>query len=264
MKQHVVAGNWKMNTSRTEAVDLVDAIRGGVSARSLPSSLDVVICPPFVWLEQTVGTLNSDRGTPMPGRSPIACGAQDCHHEINGAFTGDVSAAMIADIGCSYVIVGHSERRQYHGETNAVVARKIAAAVNAGLRAIVCVGETAQERAEGSTVAVVTRQIDEIIDGAGAEAIRASVVAYEPLWAIGTGVAASPEQAQEVHAVIRARLSAHGTPATPILYGGSVNASNAVEYFACHDIDGALVGGASLSAGTFLSVIDAACTAWAD
>lgn len=263
MKQHVVAGNWKMNTSRSEAEELVDAIRNGVSADLLSSSLDVVIFPPFVWLEQTIGSLNTNHG-PMPGKSPIICGAQDCHHEIRGAFTGDVSAAMIADTGCSYVIVGHSERRQYHGETNAVVARKIAAAVSAGLRPIVCVGESAEERAAGCTAAVVTRQIDEIIDGVGAEAIRASVVAYEPLWAIGTGIAASPEQAQEAHAVIRARLSAHGAPATPILYGGSVNALNASAYFACQDIDGALVGGASLSADTFLSIIDAASAAWAD
>lgn len=262
MKQHIVAGNWKMHTNRSEASDLATGIRNGVAARRLPASMDIVVCPPFVWIEHVISSLNGGAGAPDARASRIACGAQDCHHESKGAYTGDISAPMIAELGCSYVIVGHSERRQYHGETNEHIAQKVLAALGAGLRPIVCVGETAEERTAGRTADVVGRQIDQITAGAGATAIGASVIAYEPLWAIGTGVAASPEQAQEVHAMIRSRLLQLGASTTPILYGGSVNASNAATFFACPDIDGALVGGASLSADSFMSIIDAACAAW--
>lgn len=258
MKQRIVAGNWKMHTRRGEASDLVAGILHHVGQLTLPDSLDVVVCPPFVWIEQTVAALHGARSM-CPS---VHCGAQDCHEEISGAYTGDVSAQMIADIGCDYVIVGHSERRQYYGESNSRVARKLRAALAAGLRPIVCVGESADERTSGRTVDVVTQQINELVDGAGADALNASVIAYEPLWAIGTGVAASPEQAQEVHHTIRVRLTELSAPSTPILYGGSVNALNASAYFQCADIDGALVGGASLNADVFVSIVSAAVAAW--
>lgn len=264
MKQRIVAGNWKMHTNRSEALELVMGILDGVGSRTLPKSLDIVVCPPFVWIEHIISSLNGGTAPQRTSSSPIVCGAQDCHHELKGAYTGDISAPMIADLGCRYVIVGHSERRQHHGETNERIAQKVVAAREAGLRPIVCVGETAQERAEGRTADVVGQQIDAILAGAGSAVMNESVVAYEPLWAIGTGVAASPEQAQEVHAMIRARLNQHGAPATALLYGGSVNASNAASFFACPDVDGALVGGASLAADTFLSIINAACAAWSE
>jgi triosephosphate isomerase len=262
MKQRVVAGNWKMNTLMHEAWRLVEEIQQDVDARSIPSNIDIVVCPPFPWISDTVVRLSGNRGAAEP--SVIRCGAQDCHHEASGAFTGDVSASMLVDIGCRDVIVGHSERRQYHGETNELIARKITAALRAGLRPIVCIGESLDERALGRTAEVVSTQIDQLVAHAGADALSASVVAYEPLWAIGTGVAATTDQAQEVHALIRSRLSTHGAPDTPILYGGSVNATNAADYFACPEIDGALVGGASLSSTTFLAIISAACAAWAE
>jgi triosephosphate isomerase len=264
MKQRIIAGNWKMNTRRSEAMLLIESIRHGVDARHIPSSIDVVICPPFLWL---VNAIESCIGYPAihhSSQSTVRCGAQDCHHEASGAFTGDVSAQMLADIGCADVIVGHSERRLYHGETNALIARKIHAAIAAGLRPIVCVGESAHDREHGATRAVITQQLDELVTGAGSAAMNSCVIAYEPLWAIGTGVAASPEQAQDVHALIRETLTAIGAATTPLLYGGSVTAQNAPSLFACRDIDGALIGGASLSAESFLTIIDAAVTAWAE
>jgi triosephosphate isomerase len=171
---------------------------------------------------------------------------------------------MLFDAGCRDVIVGHSERRQFHGETNDLIARKVTAALAAGLRPIICIGESSDERARGCTADVITTHIDELATCAGAAALDASVIAYEPLWAIGTGVAASTTQAQEVHALIKSRLTTHGSPNTPILYGGSVNASNAADYFGCPEIDGALVGGASLRCAEFLAIIDAACAAWSE
>lgn len=258
MKQRIVAGNWKMHTRRIEASELVEGVLQHVAQRELPTNLDIVVCPPFVWIDLAVAALRGMQGV----RSSVHCGAQDCHEEISGAYTGDVSAQMIADSGCDYVIVGHSERRQYHGETNARVAHKIRAALEAHIRPIACVGESADERTAGRTVDVVTQQINDLVDGAGVDALNATVIAYEPLWAIGTGVAASPEQAQEVHHMIRSRLTALGAPSTPILYGGSVNASNAAAYFQCTDIDGALVGGASLNVQAFTSIIDAAISSW--
>ncbi len=258
MKQRIVAGNWKMHTRRAEALELVAGILQRVGTHPLPDNVDIVVCPPFPWIEQTVAALHGARSV-CPS---VHCGAQDCHEQMSGAYTGDVSAQMIADLGCDYVIVGHSERRQYHGDTNARVARKLSAALAVGVRPIACVGESADERTSGRTVDVVTQQINELVEGAGADALNASVIAYEPLWAIGTGVAASPEQAQEVHHTIRARLAVLGAPSTPILYGGSVNASNASAYFQCADIDGALVGGASLNAEAFVAIINAAAAAW--
>jgi triosephosphate isomerase len=265
MKQRIVAGNWKMNTLMHEASRLVEEIQQDVDARVIPSHIDIVVCPPFPWISDTVVRLTGNH-TVYGSREPsvIRCGAQDCHHEVSGAFTGDVSAPMLVDIGCRDVIVGHSERRQFHGETNELIARKIIAALRAGLRPIVCIGEASDERALGRTTEVVSAQIDELVAHASAEALNASVVAYEPLWAIGTGIAATTDQAQEVHALIRSRLTAHGAPDTPILYGGSVNATNAADYFACPEIDGALVGGAALSSTTFLAIINAACTAWSE
>jgi triosephosphate isomerase (TIM) len=183
----------------------------------------------------------------------IRWGAQDVSERAAGAYTGDVSAAMLAEFGCSYAIVGHSERRQLHGETDAVVAAKAQAALAAGLVPIVCVGETLAERDAGTTNAVVERQIDVVIRALGNSLLR-TVVAYEPVWAIGTGRTASPEQAQAVHALLRARLADAGGQAVPLLYGGSVKGANAGALFAMPDVDGGLVGGASLDASEFLAI----------
>lgn len=264
MKQRIIAGNWKMNTRRSEALLLIESIRHGVEVREIPSCIDVVVCPPFLWIADAIETLTDNRDSHQLLISTVRCGAQDCHHELSGAYTGDVSAQMLADIGCTDVIVGHSERRQHHGETNALIARKILAAQTAGLRPIVCVGESARDREQGATRSVVTQQLEELVAGAGAAAMNSCIVAYEPLWAIGTGVAATPEQAQEVHAFIREQLTAVGAAATPLLYGGSVTVQSASSLFACPDIDGALIGGASLSADSFLTIIDTAVSAWAE
>lgn len=263
MKQRIIAGNWKMNTLMHDAANLVDEIQHVVDSRSIPANVDIVLCPPFVWINDVVVRLTGNRGLHGSKEpSVIRCGAQDCHHEISGAFTGDVSARMLFDIGCRDVIVGHSERRQFHGETNELIGRKITAAIAAGLRPIVCIGESSEERSSGRTAEVISLQIDELVTHAGVAALDASVIAYEPLWAIGTGVAATTEQAQEVHAHIRSRLTQQGSPNTPIIYGGSVTAANAAAYFACPEIDGALVGGASLTSAAFLAIVDAACSAW--
>ena len=263
MKKRIIAGNWKMNTRRSEALLLLASICHGVDAREIPSSIDVVIFPPFLWIENAIAASTEHRASNRSLEFAVRCGAQDCHHELSGAFTGDVSAQMLADIGCSDVIVGHSERRQYHGETNALIARKIVAALTVGLRPIVCVGESAHDRELGATRTVIAQQLEEITAVIGAQAMSSCIVAYEPRWAIGSGVAASPKQAQEVHAFIREQLTSAGVSAATLLYGGSVTPHNAPALFACPDIDGALIGGASLSADSFISIIDAAVTAWA-
>jgi triosephosphate isomerase len=185
--------------------------------------------------------------------SAIGWGAQDVSEHASGAYTGEVAAAMIAEFGARYVLAGHSERRQYHGEGDGQVAAKAKAALGAGLTPIVCVGETLAERESGQTAAVVTRQIDAVIGVLGGAMAR-TVVAYEPVWAIGTGRTASPEQAQEVHALLRGRLAAAGTADVKLLYGGSVKAANAASLFGMPDVDGGLVGGASLDANEFLAI----------
>lgn len=249
MRQKLVAGNWKLNGSRDFAADLLEALAQGLED---DSAADVLVCPPFVYLADAQRLLRD---------SGIKLGAQSVCAEESGAFTGEVSASMLQDFGCEYVIVGHSERRALYAEDDALVARKFMAAFKAGLTPILCVGETLEEREQGVTNAVIERQLKAVLDAAGISAFAQAVVAYEPVWAIGTGRTASPDQAQEVHANIRALLAnedATIADSIRLLYGGSVKASNAAELFAMPDIDGGLIGGASLEAGQFLSIVKAA------
>ncbi|MDQ2918102.1 MAG: triose-phosphate isomerase [Pseudomonadota bacterium] len=241
MRHELIAGNWKMNGGLAANSRLLDRLRSewsGTDGRVL------AVCVPAPYLAQTQSAL---AGT------AVAWGAQDVSEHAAGAYTGDVSSAMVAEFGCRYAIVGHSERRQLHGETDVVVGAKARAALAAGLTPIVCVGETLEERQRGETDVVVARQLGAVIDAVGPDAAR-MVVAYEPIWAIGTGRTASPSQAQAVHAALRARLVVAGAGDTGILYGGSVKAANAAALFAMPDIDGALVGGASLDADEFLTI----------
>ena len=249
MRKPLVAGNWKMNGSRTGARALVEGILAGLER---PSNADVVLCPPFVFLAEV--------GAQIAGRS-VDLGAQNCSTERSGAFTGEIAVDMLADLGCRYVIVGHSERRALYGEGDAVVAKKFAMAHAVGLIPILCVGELLEERESGATEAVVARQLDAVLDRVGVETLGQSIIAYEPVWAIGTGRTASPQQAQEVHAFIRRRIAAHHPTIAEkirILYGGSVKGSNAAELFAMPDVDGGLIGGASLDAQEFLTICLAA------
>jgi triosephosphate isomerase len=204
----------------------------------------LAVCVPYPYLQQAQTALTG---------SPIAWGAQDVSEHGSGAYTGEVSAAMLSEFGCRYAIVGHSERRQYYGDTDGVVAAKAAAALAAGLVPIACVGETLAERDAGATDAVVMRQLDAVLARVGRDAVK-MVIAYEPVWAIGTGRTATPDQAQAVHALLRARLGGAGASDVPLLYGGSVKADNAAALFAMADIDGGLIGGASLKAAEFLAV----------
>ncbi|MBI1396200.1 MAG: triose-phosphate isomerase [Betaproteobacteria bacterium] len=252
MRSKFVAGNWKMNGSLTANHQLLTALLSG--AEGMPADSAAVLVP-FPYLAQCSVTLDG---------SPLAWGAQDVSTHESGAFTGEVSAAMIADFAASYVIVGHSERRALHGESDELVAQKAVAAHNAGLIPIVCVGETLDDREAGRTEAVVARQLDAVLDGAGDEVLSSSILAYEPVWAIGTGRTASPQQAQDVHAFVRGRLRER-FPAladgTRILYGGSVKAANAADLFAMADVDGGLVGGASLVPHEFMGICEAAFSA---
>ncbi|HPW84765.1 MAG TPA: triose-phosphate isomerase [Rhodoferax sp.] len=246
MKKKLIAGNWKMNGSSASNEALVKALAAGMDGKDCL----VAVCVPAPYLGQ-VQALVANTGVDL--------GAQDLSQHESGAYTGEVSAVMLKDFGVRYAIVGHSERRQYHGETDALVALKAQRALANGITPIVCVGETLAEREAGQTEEVVKRQLAAVIHTNG-HCISEIVVAYEPVWAIGTGKTASPEQAQEVHAVLRAQLKA----ATPhadrvhILYGGSMNAANAAQLLAQTDIDGGLVGGASLKAPDFLSIVAAA------
>ena len=249
MRRPIVAGNWKMHGSRSENARLIEELLAGLPARP---SATYVVCPPFVYLQE-VGWLLRD--------SAISLGGQDLCADTQGAFTGEVSAAMLKDVGCEYVIVGHSERRLLYRESDQLIARKFAAAHAKGLVPILCVGEQLAEREAGRTGEVIARQLDVVLELCGAGAFEQGVVAYEPVWAIGTGRNATPEQAQEVHAFIRARIAARDARiagATRILYGGSVKAGNAAELFAMPDVDGGLIGGASLKADEFLSILAAA------
>ena len=246
MRQSLVAGNWKMHGSRAS----VEALLGALVDGDLPSQVDVAVCPTYVHLAQA---------QVLSTGSVVAVGAQDCSHMQSGAFTGEVSAEMLVDIGCRWVILGHSERRQYHAESDDLVAAKLSAAMQAGLAPIVCVGETREQREAGEAEAVVGSQLQGAL--AGQASLTDLVVAYEPVWAIGTGLTATPEQAQDMHAFIRQELgsiSGVESDAVRILYGGSVKPGNAEELFARPDIDGALVGGAALVAEDFLAIIRAA------
>lgn len=248
MRQVLVAGNWKMNGSRDAARTLVEDIKAGLGQTS---AVAVALCPPFVYLDLVGGLIQG---------APIALGAQNVAKEDPGAFTGEVAAPMLTDLGCTYVIVGHSERRAYYGESDEVVAAKYARALQEGLCPILCVGELLEEREAGDTEAVVARQLDAVIAAVGVDGIGSGVIAYEPVWAIGTGKTASPEQAQDVHAFIRGRVAGHSQAVADgvrILYGGSVKGSNAAGLFAKPDIDGGLIGGASLHAEDFLAICKA-------
>ena len=245
MRQLVVAGNWKMNGSLESVKTLVTGIKEGMGR---VTSTEVAVCPPFVYLE-TVGSM-------LEG-TEIALGAQNVSREDPGAYTGEVAAPMLKDFNCKYVIVGHSERRTLYGESDSLVAEKFVRAQKEGLVPILCVGELLEERESGDTEKVVARQLDAVTGLAGVKALSSAVIAYEPVWAIGTGKTATPQQAQDVHAFIRGRVAEQDgqvAESLRIQYGGSVNAKNAAELFAMPDIDGGLIGGAALKADDFLTI----------
>ena len=241
MRGRLVVGNWKMNGGLASNARLLDRL----ASEWRPSEgRSLAVCVPFPYLGQAQAALASTR---------IAWGAQDVSAHASGAFTGDVAAGMLVEFGCRYALVGHSERRQIHSETDGEVAEKAKAALAAGITAIVCVGETLSERDAGTTEAVVKRQLRTVIDALGSDLAKI-VLAYEPVWAIGTGRTATPAQAQEVHAFLRVLLAQAGAADVCMLYGGSVKAANAAALFAMADIDGGLVGGASLDAEEFLAI----------
>ena len=249
MRQTLIAGNWKMNGSRASIKELLDGVKAGSGD---VKSAEMAVCAPFPYLADVESLLSG---------STISWGAQNLSIEEKGAFTGETSASMILDFACKYVIVGHSERRTLYGEDDALVAQKYAVARKAGLKPILCVGETLEEREQNITEDVVARQINALIDLEGVAALADGVIAYEPVWAIGTGKTATPEQAQDVHAFIRelvAKQDAGVAEKVQILYGGSMNPGNAEELLAQSDIDGGLIGGASLKADDFLAIGKAA------
>jgi triosephosphate isomerase len=244
MRQSLIMGNWKMNGSREEGLQLAKALAEGLGA----VSQEVAVCVPFVYLSDIRGVLAS---------SPIALGAQNVADQASGAYTGEVSAAMLADCGVKYALVGHSERRSYYGDTSQSVANRFVQAQKQNVVPVLCVGETLEEREQNRTFQVVDEQLDAVIDAAGIEAFANAVIAYEPVWAIGTGKTASDEQAQEVHQYIRQQIAKRSqaiADKVQILYGGSVKPDNAKALFAMPDIDGGLVGGASLDAKGFLQI----------
>jgi triosephosphate isomerase len=249
MRKVLIAGNWKMNGSRDSIKALLDGIKSGIGT---VDKADVAVCAPYVYLSDVADQLNG---------TPVAWGAQNVSTEASGAFTGEISASMINDFGCTYIIVGHSERRTLYGETDDIVAKKYGVVLEAGMTPIFCIGETLDEREKGVTEDVVARQVQAVIDAHGVDALGKGVIAYEPVWAIGTGKTASPEQAQDVHAFIRsmiAKASADVADKIIIQYGGSMNAGNAKDLLAQPDIDGGLIGGASLKAEDFLAICTSA------
>lgn len=249
MRDFLVAGNWKMNGSSAGNAELTDGILAGMPQ---PGSISLLICPPFPYLRELGREL---------ARTGLALGAQNVSQYESGAYTGEVSAGMLKDAGCEYVIVGHSERRAMMGESSDIVAAKFVAALSAALRPILCVGEALEEREAGRTEAVIDEQLNAVLETAGVDSFATAVIAYEPVWAIGTGLTASPEQAQHVHRHIReliASRNAEIAATIQILYGGSVKGDNAAGLFTMPDIDGGLIGGASLKAGDFLAIAAAA------
>ncbi|MEJ2361082.1 MAG: triose-phosphate isomerase [Gammaproteobacteria bacterium] len=249
MRKTFIAGNWKMNGSRDSIKTLLDGLKAGIGG---VNKADVAVCAPFIYLPDVAQQL---AGT------PVAWGAQNVSTEAKGAFTGEIAASMIADFGCKYIIVGHSERRSYYGETDEIVARKFGVVVEAGMTPIFCIGETLEEREKGITEQVFERQVKAVIDMHGVAMLGKGVIAYEPVWAIGTGKTATPEQAQDVHAFIRSIIAKadQGVADKMIIqYGGSMNAANAKELLAQTDIDGGLIGGASLKAEDFLTICTSA------
>ncbi|MFW2439450.1 MAG: triose-phosphate isomerase [Arenicellales bacterium] len=250
MRRPLVAGNWKMNGDSESTVNLVNGI---VAGRGDVINAEVLICPPYILIPRAADALK--------GRDDISLGAQDLDINESGAFTGQISASMLVDAGCQYVLVGHSERRALYGESDQDVAAKFKVAQDGGLKPVLCVGETQAERESGDTEAVVARQLLAVIDLVGIDKLANSVIAYEPVWAIGTGMTATPEQAQDVHRFIRNMLSALSADIAEnmqILYGGSMNAGNADALIGMQDIDGGLIGGASLQAESFLAICKSA------
>ncbi|WP_025917899.1 triose-phosphate isomerase [Herminiimonas sp. CN] len=248
MRRKLICGNWKMNGSLAANAVLLAGIKAGLSQ----SSCEVAVCAPAVYLAQCQAALTG---------SALGWGAQDVSIHASGAYTGEISVSMLQDFACKYVILGHSERRAYHGETDAQVALKMLRVIQAGLTPIVCVGETLAERESGQTQAVVGAQMDVLLAALDAADLAKLVVAYEPVWAIGTGKTATPEMAQEVHAILRAKLAqknAKLAPVVRILYGGSMKPDNAQELLAMPDIDGGLIGGAALNPADFLAIVHSA------
>jgi len=252
MRRKLVAGNWKMHGSLAANQRLLEAVR---AACCEPGGAEYAVCVPFPYLAQAASVL---------GGTPVAWGGQNVSEHDSGAYTGEVSGAMLRDFGCRYAIVGHSERRSLYGERDSQVAAKFQAAQRAGLTPILCVGETLEERNQGATEEVVGRQIDAVLNAAGVQAFAEAVLAYEPVWAIGTGHTATPAQAQTVHENLRSRVAKRDEALAGnllILYGGSVKPANAAELFAMPDVDGGLVGGASLVAEDFIAICSAAANA---
>ena len=249
MRKHIVAGNWKMNCTFNEADELINDIMEALEKEELPRDTQLIVCPPFPYLEMTTDYAND---------SYFMVGAQNVSDRDKGAFTGEVSAEMLESMEIDYCIVGHSERRAYYGETDQTVAAKVNQLLKHGLKPIVCVGEVLAEREAGRQLDVVKTQVEKGLFHLSAEQMKEVVIAYEPVWAIGTGKTATPEQAQEIHAHIRSLLAAkYGKELADeisILYGGSCKPSNAKELFACPDIDGGLIGGASLKADDFIAI----------
>lgn len=253
MRKPFVAGNWKMNTDSSSSVELAERIASGAMEAAASGSLTVAVCPPFVYLQSVAKALSA---------SSIGVGAQDVYYEAKGAFTGEISPSMLKDIGCTYCLCGHSERRHVIGETDELINKKVTVSIAGGLLPILCVGELLAEREASQTNGVVTRQIKSGLAGLSAEKVSAVTIAYEPVWAIGTGLTATPQQAQEVHDFIRKLLGQmyddQLAEEIRILYGGSAKPNNAADLMGQSDIDGLLVGGASLKADDFLAIIQAA------
>jgi triosephosphate isomerase len=254
-RRPLIAGNWKMNGTESMTRELIAGI-----ARGRPKGPDVAVMPPFPYLTIAREVIHDAFAGCEPD-ADLLLGAQDLSRRGPGAHTGDVAAAMLRDCGAQLVLVGHSERREDHGERDAVVAAKFEAAIEAGLIPVLCVGETLEQRDAGEAESVIATQVDAVVRAAGIAAFEQAVIAYEPVWAIGTGRTATPDQAQEIHAFIRSRLadeSATIAGRIRILYGGSMKPANASELLACEDIDGGLIGGASLDAQSFLGIVEAA------
>lgn len=248
MRRNIVAGNWKMNKSLQEGTEFAQDLQAALEGKKL--NCDVIVCAPFIHLASIAN-----------GKKAFGVGAQNCADKVSGAYTGEVSASMVASTGAQYVILGHSERRQYYGETNATLQEKVKLVLENNLTPIFCVGEVLGEREAGTQNEVVGSQLREALFGLSAEEFKKIIVAYEPVWAIGTGLTASPDQAQEMHAFIRKTIAEQYGDAVAneisILYGGSANASNAKELFANPDVDGGLIGGASLKVDAFMPIIEA-------